>query len=112
MVLVFHDIGPAPMSAVHDNPTIFASFFYDDPVKSEDMVVADHGAVRRHVARHHRVRAYGGAAANAQAPDHLRAGTDRDIVLDHRGTEQTDLLHHRHAAAEQGALFDHDAERI
>src|SRR5438874_213217 len=81
----FHDLGPRPMSRVHDSILLLLSGSGNSGlVQPEDAIGADDRAMRRHVARHHRIRAHGGTAANAHRAEHFRARADEHVILDHR----------------------------
>src|SRR5436190_9816810 len=122
IVQSFHDLRPRPMSRVHDSVFFPPSSGGDSVVlDAEDAVRAYHRAMRRHVARYHRVRSHGGAAADAHRAEHLRARADEDVIFNHCKiaalfprcdrvlSAYGDLMHDRNAAAEGDATLDDDA---
>src|SRR5215210_4689749 len=81
----FHDIGPRPMSGVHDSSFFLSSSSGDSRLfNSENAVRSDDGAMRRHIARHDGIRAHGGIAAYAHRAEHFRARADEHVILDDR----------------------------
>src|SRR3954466_945940 len=122
IVQSFHALRPRPMSHVHDRMIFLPSSGGDSVLlDSEDAVRADDRAMRRHIARDHRVRSHGGTAADAHRAEHLRARTDEDVIFNHCKiaalfprydrvlSAYGDLMHYRNAAAEAHAALDHDA---
>src|SRR2546423_3939336 len=119
----FHDLGPQPMSGVHDSIFLLPSGTGNSRlVKPEDAVGAHYRAVRRHIARHHRIRSDGGTAANAHRAEHFGARADEYVILDHRHAAAVhlqwsrvlpaygDLVHHGHAPADRHAALDDDSK--
>src|SRR5436190_17398865 len=109
------------MSRVHDSV-----FFLPSPggdtwlVGAEYAVRTHYRAVRRHISRDDRVRAHGGAAADAHRAEHFRARADEDVIFNHckiaavfPGNDRVlsaygHLVHDRHATAELDAALDDD----
>src|SRR5437868_656142 len=124
IVQSFHDLRPRPMSRVHDSVFFPPSSGSDSVVlDAEDAVRADHRAMRRHVARYHRVRSHGGAAADAHRAEHLRARADEDVIFNHCKIAAVfprndgvlsaygHLVHDRNATADAHAPRHDDATR-
>src|SRR5258708_3469789 len=111
------------MSRVHDRAILLPSSSGDSRfLYAENAVRADDGAMRGHVARHDRIRADGGTAANAHRAEHLCARADEDVIFNyckiaalfpgHDGVLSAygHLVHHRNPAAELHAALDHYPE--
>src|SRR3954470_21822305 len=122
IVQSFHALRPRPMSHVHDRVFFLPSSGGDSVLlDSEDAVRADDRAMRRHIARYHRVRTHSGTAADAHRAEHLRARADEDVIFNHckiaavfPGRDRVlsaygHLMHERTAPPNRAAALNHDA---
>src|SRR5882762_1792887 len=112
------------MSRVHDSMLLLPSCGGDTRlVVAEDSVGPDHRAVRRHIARHDRIRPHGGTTADAHRTEHFSARADEDVIFNYckisavfPGHDRIlpaygHLVHYGHPAAELHPPLDYDAHR-